>query len=972
MVESSTPSSPVEIVQAFIKAAAFDRDEEAVKKLVTKASAAQGNFNPPPDAHEMNITLGDATQEGEEWVIPMTIANPKDPSQPDMKMPMTLTMEDGQWKIDMIRTMDRMFGGSMDTLVQGMTDALKGVGEAMAEGMKQAFDGMGEAMNAALSSPGDGTFYNQLPDGATQTMQARFDRFNNTDLPDQLALMREALGNELVVNVDWSTFEGDEEAASNLTRKVLHTLRSAVCLLCSDDKVRETLAANLLEVLITHVSYPEGKYLSFDANRLHITTNLNEAGPAIGYHKSDEIIAALREAIDADKGPAVERLMTEAIPQLKEQIFEHVGLNVEIDIDLASFMDAYDTDTAVRHLQKIEGDVFRNLVYHLSEVDKKVALHTGFNGLRLEHVASAQFRALFALGDRIVYRLCFTEDGGYYYGNEMDDYLPGVVANLPDYSDPASREASSEAAASNEAPTAFGIISDYRDQTFRELQGKICEAVGKQIDIDIDWASIGDDVYAADQLRIWGLNRVVGATRLVAKDEQAQQDMMDAITAIRLICVPSVDEKKLEIEDDVLTLHLCLSEGERGCFYETAIAAAITQSLGSELKPIIADLRHSAKYWEQELAGEQYNAPVTYYIDFAGFTSNADDQKNRFAMTLLREHGIDTLYYAVTKLFEKNPNFAQQFRQRVRRFVINHVDAPAHKRVGHLDDAIVYECFLHEGYKGYLTIDELVKRLPGIVAEMSDIPADNSEEAAGYDGATQAEKDELDALARLEDGLDGDETDTAEAESDEADASESGDDNLAFAQMRTELMHMLPTFSQQFTAFLGKPIPITIDQESLNGDALALSVLINACISPILGGVITLAQEPGYRDEIVKHIQQITLRSAASEEEQGIRLSEGTLTMSVFTTDEHIQPISPEEATSIFRGMIDYVRGLPEGPEKKPVPKPRAKPAEKKPAKPAVKKPAAKKPEIKAKSKPAAKPAAKPKKDDKGKGKGKK
>ena len=966
MGQSSSPSSPVEIVQAFIKAAAFDRDEEAVKKLVTKASAAQGNFNPPPDAHEMTITLGEPTQEGDEWVVPMTIANPKDPSQPDMKMPMTLTIEDGQWKIDMIRTMDRMFGGSMEKVMDGMVDALKGVGEAMAEGMKQAFDGIGEAMSGAFS--GDGSNHNQLPDGAAPGMAAIFDNFNNADLPDQLALMREALGNELTVSVDWSTFEGDEEAASRLTRKVLHTLRSAVCLSCSDDKIRDALRQNLHEVLITHVAYPEGKLLNFTGNRLHITTNLNEAGPAIGWHKSDEIIAALRDALDADKGPAVDWLLGEAIPSLKEQIFEHVGLNIDIDIDLASFMDAYDTDTAVNHLKKIERDVFRNLVYHLAEVDKKVPLHRGFNGLRLEHVASAQFRALFACGDRIVYRLCFTEDGGHYYGSEMDDILPGVVANLPDYSDPYSHDQASGSVSADTAPTAFGIISDYRDQAFRDLQGKICEAVGRLVNIDIDWASIGDDVYAADQLRIWGLNRVVGAARLVALDQQAQQDMIDTITSIKLICVPTIEEKKIEVEDGVLTLHLCLTEGERGCYYERDIATAIIQSLGSELKPILADLRHSAKYWEQEMAGEEHRAPITYYIDFAGFTSSPDDQKNRFALTLLKEHGIDTMYYAVTRLFEKNPNFAQQFRQRVRRFVINHVDDAMHKRVGYLDDAIVYECFLHEGYKGYLTIDDLVKRLPGVVAEMSDIPAESTEALTGYDSATDAEKAELDELGRFEDEMESDDTDTdSDEESAEVGSEGSGEADLAFPQMRTQIMQMLPNFSQQFAAMLGKPIPVTIDWESLEGDPMALSVLLNASLTPIMGGLAALSQEPGYRDDVVKFIDEIELHRAASAEDQAIRLHEGVLTMSVFTTEADAPPMSPEEATSIFRGIIDYVRALPSEPKK--TPKPKAKAPAKPTAKPAAKKPAPKKPEIKGKTKPAPKSAAKPKKNDKGKGK---
>ena len=967
MSESLTPDQATAIIKAFIQAAAFDRDEEAVKKMVTKASAEQGNFSPPPDAHEMTITLDPATQEGEEWVVPLTITDPKDTSKPPMKMPMTLTVEEGQWKINMIRTMDRLFGGSMEAVMDGMVDALKGVGETMAEGLKQAFDGMGEAMSGAFQGSGDGTLYNRLPEDATADMQAIFDDFYNNELPDQLSLMREALGNELAINVDWSTFEGDTDSAAKLTRKVLHTLRSAICLSSSDDKIREALRGNLHEVLITHLNYPEGKFLSFDANRLHITTNLNDAGPAIGYHKSDEIIAALREALDADKGPAVDRLLAEVVPQLRDEVREHLDLDLDIYIQLASFIDAYDTDTAVRHLERLESDIFRNFVYFLREADKKVPLAGAIQGFRFEHVASAKFRALLAQGSLIIYRLCFTEENGYYDANDMEQILPGVVACLPDYSDPSAQGQDENQPISDDETSAFDLITQYRDRAFNDHRGKIQAAIGKGLDIEVDWASIGDDLQAAEQLRFWGLNRVVGAVRLAARDEQAQQDMIDTISGITLICVPTIDEKSIEFDAGILTLRLCLAEGERGCYYEHDIARALIHSLGSQFKPIFAKLRDDARYWEEQLADE-HDAPVTYFIDFAGFTSSPEDQKNQFALSLLREHGIDVLYYAVTRLFEKNPNFAQQFRQRVRRFVVSHVSDPSLKRVGHLDDAIVYECYLHEGYKGYLTIDDLVKRLPGLVAEMSEFSAENSEDASGYDGATTTEQAELDAMAAVEDGM---ESDSAQAANDQGLTDDAGSNETAFAQMRTQIMNMLPNFSQQIGAMLGKPIPLTIDQPSLNGDAIALSLLINACLSPIFGAISALAQEPTYREGLVKYIDAIEMRRAESPEDQSIRLHEGKLTMSVFTTDADAPVMSAEEATSIFRGLIDYVRATVSEPRKTVAPKPRAKttekPSPKSAAKPAPKKAPAKKEPPKSKAKPAAKPTAKPKKEDKGK-----
>ena len=55
------------------------------------------------------------------------------------------------------------------------------------------------------------------------------------------------------------------------------------------------------------------------------------------------------------------------------------------------------------------------------------------------------------------------------------------------------------------------------------------------------------------------------------------------------------------------------------------------------------------------------------------------------------------------------PLETEQFIERVHRFVIHHAAEPAAKNVHSYDDAIVYELFLHVGYKGYLRFDVLMK-----------------------------------------------------------------------------------------------------------------------------------------------------------------------------------------------------------------------------------------------------------------------
>lgn len=956
MADSTSPAGPLEAVQAFIKAAAFDRDDEATKALLSKESLAQaGQMAPPPDAHEMTYEYGQVKEENGEWFVPVTIINPKDSNQPPMTMQFAPVLEDGKWKLDMNKMMERMLGGiGMDKLVEGMTDAMKGIGEAMADGLSKAFEGLGDAMSGMFDASQNDQL-NKLPEDSSPEMAEVFTEFNEVALPDQLGLMREALGSELNLYVDWYTFQGDAAAAKKLTIKVLHNLRSAICLSSGNDKIRESLREKLREIVVFHTSSAGSKILHMERGRLQVTACLSETG---GTHSSSEIQAALREGIDADKGPAIARLNDEIIPQLREEMRDKLELDIEINVDIPSFTQGFDTDTTVRNLKKLEDDVFRNFLYVLREVKERSPNIISLMALRFEHVPTADKRCIYVHGNTIVFQLCFTEDDGFYYTSDLEQILPALAAGVPDYSDKTARYGYN---AENEPPaehTAFAQIGEFRDYNMQELTGNIQQAVGRGLHFDVDWASLGEDADAAAALKKWGFNRICGAARFIGQDQAAQQDMTDMINGFRLYNVATPEEKRIDVNGGILDIHACFNKGEAGCFYEHEIARRILESMGTELKPKIADIREAAEYWEKQLL-EEHEIPIKFYIDFAGFTSSFDDQQNKFALTLLKEHGVDALYYAVTGLFEKNPNFKQQFGQRVRRLNVLQVPEPSQKQVSSYDDAISYYCFLHEGYKGYLTIDELKKQLPAIVAAMADIPPSEESSGSSDDGGTDI-VEETNELAELVE-LQASEQRLADADADgdgETDLSsdDGGDppENTQFDEVRSSIGSMLPNFAQQFAAFLGKPIELAIDWDSLGGDPVAAGQLLNVCLSPLMTGMMTAGQDPAYRDDLVKYIDHVTLRRVTDADDQALRLEEGELVMAVMTDGEPTV-IEGDQATAILKGMIDHIRAAKVEPTKTP----RKKKAEIKPA-PKKAKTQAKKEAPKAKGKPTEKPKAKP------------
>ncbi len=150
MSDRPIPPQAVEVLQAFL-AASDKKDEEAMKACVSKQTIEAGQMN-TEGAEGMEYHLGDPVWEGDNVVIPMRAVPTAESPQgvPEMEMQCLMVEEDGQWKFDLMETMNRLMGGDlgemMDQMADMMKDTMEGLGEAMAEGMKAAF-GEGESVS---------------------------------------------------------------------------------------------------------------------------------------------------------------------------------------------------------------------------------------------------------------------------------------------------------------------------------------------------------------------------------------------------------------------------------------------------------------------------------------------------------------------------------------------------------------------------------------------------------------------------------------------------------------------------------------------------------------------------------------------------------------------------------------------------------------------------------------------------------
>lgn len=142
-----------EFLAAFVR-----RDESAIKSMLTARCVADFSMAVPPGTLEFRRE--EARVEDGEVVVPVHFNVVEDPSQnPPCALQHVLVREEGGWRVDMNKTMEKTFGFSPDAMMEAMVEGMKQVGEAMGEAMS----GLGEAMGEALGGSQDDT----MPDEAS-------------------------------------------------------------------------------------------------------------------------------------------------------------------------------------------------------------------------------------------------------------------------------------------------------------------------------------------------------------------------------------------------------------------------------------------------------------------------------------------------------------------------------------------------------------------------------------------------------------------------------------------------------------------------------------------------------------------------------------------------------------------------------------------------------------------------------------
>ena len=243
----------------------------------------------------LGYELGQAQAEGAQMIVEAKVRGAAAPGEADpgvQSLPLVLSQVDGAWKIDMGAIINRMLGVNLEEM---MTQVAEGLGNAMAKGM----EGIGNAMAKGMEAVAEGMAALSSPESGDQNFRDALDRARQTVLPDETAIMSEALGKELDVVVAWYSLGGSADAVDRMGPLVLGQLGEAIRRMCEDPEEREKLQGLLDRVVIRHVNRPEERVCVLDGGQLELAVCLTDSGPeaSSGFYAADEISDVLRQAI---------------------------------------------------------------------------------------------------------------------------------------------------------------------------------------------------------------------------------------------------------------------------------------------------------------------------------------------------------------------------------------------------------------------------------------------------------------------------------------------------------------------------------------------------------------------------------------------------------------------------------------------------------------------------------------------------
>jgi hypothetical protein len=150
--------------------------------------------------------------------------------------------------------------------------------------------------------------------------------------------------------------------------------------------------------------------------------------------------------------------------------------------------------------------------------------------------------------------------------------------------------------------------------------------------------------------------------------------------------------------------------------------------------------------------------------------------------------------------------------------------------------------------------------------------------------------------------------------------------------MQAQINAMLPAYAQQCTMLLNKPVPFEIEWPTVDHNPEVIGLLLNASLTPLLGGIALLAQDKIRCAQLHTLLDRILIRQAHAPTEHGFAFDAGVLSFSAYLSPG-MPPMDPQLAASLLGAVLNKASAGKSAKPKKAAPRSKKPGPKKKPKK---------------------------------------
>ncbi len=277
---------------------------------------------------------------------------------------------------------------------------------------------------------------------------------------------------------------------------------------------------------------------------------------------------------DAPLTPAPEEFLPvqemQPLPKTQAALTEAVASPVLMQAAIADLLRRIGSDDRDTLFNWFEDQLFAGWAAMLSQAAEQVPLKGRLRAVRIESTSRPEHRLLAIDGSDLVYRMMLPDSEGFFQDDEARERLPGVLAGLPEAIDPST---AGRRLLPNEDETPS--LDLYRERVAPRTMRRISSIVGHNVALGVEWDQLREWTDAARDLRLWGLNRVLGGVALACADPSERRKLAAGLARIRIIRGYESSRRYARYEDGTLEFGLNPWGGDHKSPYEHEVARAL-------------------------------------------------------------------------------------------------------------------------------------------------------------------------------------------------------------------------------------------------------------------------------------------------------------------------------------------------------------------------------------------------------------